>query len=272
MVATRNAALTLPRCLDSMRAQSFRDFEVIVMDCASSDGTVDVLKARPDLIKFWQSEPDSGIYNAWNKALDHAEGEWIAFLGADDCFADGGALERLAPHLKAAGPAHRVVYSRVRLVDATGAPLEEMGEPWERLKTAFQSGPCLPQPGLMHHRSLFARHGRFDERFTLAGDYELLLRELKDGDALFVPTVTVHMQQGGLTTDPGNFYTLQRETRQALVMHGRRPPAVSWAYHVSCAWLYARAHALLGERTARKLADLYRVMTLRKPRYSGRRD
>lgn len=270
VIATRNAASTLPRCLDSLRAQSFRGFEVIVMDAASTDGTVDALRASADCVTLWRSAPDSGVYRAWNKALEHVRGEWIAFLGADDWLADAHALERLAPVLRTAWPAHRVVYSRVRLVGACGELLEEMGEPWPKVKVLFRSRPCIPQPGLMHHRSLFRDLGGFDERFGLAADYELLLRELKSRDALYVPAVTVNMGHGGLTTNPDNFYRLLRETRSALAKHGLKPPAMLWTYWTACAWLYARLRRLIGDRAIRVLADLYRLATLRKPRYSSR--
>jgi glycosyltransferase involved in cell wall biosynthesis len=271
VIATRNAAGTLARCLDSIRAQSFRDFELLVMDGASTDATVELLRASGDIVTLWRSAPDSGIYGAWNKALALARGRWICFLGADDWLWDEGALERLAPHLRAEPPAERVVYSRVRQIDAGGALVAELGEPWERAKAAFRSHRCLPQPGLMHHRSLFERHGVFDERFAIAADYELLLRELKAADALFVPAATVGMQFGGLTTSPQNYYRLLRETREALALHGLAPPRLRWAYWTLCAWLYVKLRALLGDRAARRLADLYRLLSLRKARYSNGR-
>lgn len=270
LIATRNAAGPLPRCLDSIAAQTFRDREVIVMDGASTDGTVEILKARSDVVTVWRSEPDAGIYNAWNKALAHARGEWLCVLGADDWLWDAQALERLVPHLRAALPRHRVVYSRIRLVDRDGRTIQEAGEPWESFKFRFRSHVCFPHPGLMHHRSLFDIHGRFDERFALAGDYEFLLRELKTGDALFVPAVTAAMEFGGRTTSPEHFLLLLRETRLALAMHQLSPPRLLWSYWIACAWLYIRLRALVGDRLARRLADIYRLITLRRPRY-GRR-
>jgi glycosyltransferase involved in cell wall biosynthesis len=268
LIATRNVARELPRCLDSISAQTFRDWEVIVMDGASADGTVEILKARSEVVRAWRSEPDTGTYNAWNKALPFAKGEWLCFLGADDWLWDEGALERLAPHLRGATPRFRVVYSRIRLVDARGCVIEESGEPWETCKARFRSHVCLPHPGLMHHRSLFEIHGRFDERFGLAGDYEFLMRELKTGDALFVPGVTVGMEFGGRTTNPEHFLQLQRETRQALAMHGLSPPWLAWSYLTACSWLYLKLRTLVGDRAARRLADAYRLVTLRKARYS----
>ena len=269
IIASLNAARVLPRCLESLRAQSFREFEVIVIDGASTDGTADILSRSGDAVTVWRSAPDAGITSAWNRALPLARGEWLCFLGADDRLWDGDALARLVPQLRAAMPRYRVVYGQVRQIDEAGRLIEQLGEPWQRFKGRFRSRDALPHPGLMHHRSLFESHGRFDERFRLAADYEFLLRELATGDALFVPVVVARVGWGGSTTRPENFVLSLREVERALRMHGLRPPRLRWAYRKLLAHAYAGLHALLGERKARRLADLYRVATLRGPRYGA---
>ena len=81
IVAVFNGAKTLERCIDSVVQQTWPYKELIIMDGGSTDGTVDLLKRYDSKIKYWESRPDRGIYHAWNKALDHAEGEWICFIG-----------------------------------------------------------------------------------------------------------------------------------------------------------------------------------------------
>jgi glycosyltransferase involved in cell wall biosynthesis len=269
VIATRDAASTLPRCLASLRTQTFRDFEVIVMDGGSTDGTLEMLRRSADVVTEWHSAPDSGIYNAWNAALPVFRGEWLGFLGADDWLWDEGALARLAPQLRSALPLHRIVYSQVRQLDGHGRLIEQLGEPWERFKKRFRSYACLPHPGLMHHRSLFETHGGFDESFKRAADYEFLLRELATRDALFVPSVTAGVGWGGLTTRPEQFLDGMREAERALRMHGLRPPALLWAYWTLLSQAYIGLRRLIGERAARRLADLYRIASLRKPRYAA---
>jgi glycosyltransferase involved in cell wall biosynthesis len=268
IVATRNSARTLGRCLDSIRAQVFRDFELIVMDGASADGTAEVLEKSADVVTRWRSEPDRGVYHAWNKALREVRGEWICFLGADDWLSDPRALERLTPALRAGGHGCRVVYSRVRFVDPAGSLVEEVGEAWPRARRRLLRGFCLPQPGLMHHRSLFEQYGRFDESFRVAADYEFLLRELKSQSAFYVPVLTVTMLFRGVSARPENLYQILGETRRALVLHGLRPPRLLWMYMTACAWLYLYLHRIFGDRVARRVADFYRIASLRKPRYS----
>jgi glycosyltransferase involved in cell wall biosynthesis len=84
IIVTYNAAATLQACLDSVFAQTYPNIELVVIDGDSSDGTQDILKANTTRITFWQSEPDKGIYDAMNKALEHITGDWVYFLGSDD--------------------------------------------------------------------------------------------------------------------------------------------------------------------------------------------
>lgn len=84
IVVTYNAAATLQACLDSIYGQSYPNIELVIIDGNSTDGTQEILKANSTRITFWQSEPDKGIYDAMNKALQHITGQWVYFLGSDD--------------------------------------------------------------------------------------------------------------------------------------------------------------------------------------------
>ena len=86
VVATMNAASTLERCLNAIVGQSFTQWELLIADGDSSDGTVDLIQKFHRSVAWWQSKEDDGIYDAWNQALDHARGEYVTFLGADDAW------------------------------------------------------------------------------------------------------------------------------------------------------------------------------------------
>ena len=88
----------LENTLSSVRAQTFRDFEQIVVDGGSSDGSVDVIRANSDWIAQWISEPDSGIYNAMNKGVRMASGDYLLFLNSGDCLASPKVLENVFQH------------------------------------------------------------------------------------------------------------------------------------------------------------------------------
>lgn len=94
----RNNVIGLKKSIDSVVEQSFGDFEYIIVDGASADGSVDLIKELSSTYKRdlkWVSEPDSGIYNAMNKGIKMASGEYLLFLNSGDCLADTGILEKI---------------------------------------------------------------------------------------------------------------------------------------------------------------------------------
>jgi glycosyltransferase involved in cell wall biosynthesis len=173
-----------------------------------------------------------GIYNAWNKALGHVTGTWIQFLGADDRLADPMVLADMAKALLAAVGRFRVVYGMVRPVDDAGRVLATWGAPWPSLRRSFRRGMTVPHPGTFHHRSLFDHEQRFDERFRIAGDYEFLLRELLEADALFVPRLIVEMGSSGVSSRPANLIESAIESERARRLHGLGSGPAEWAPHV----------------------------------------
>jgi glycosyltransferase involved in cell wall biosynthesis len=102
IVAVFNGSATLRRCLKSICSQSYSNQELIVMDGGSSDDSVKIIQQNSHRIAYWESKPDRGIYHAWNKALSHATGEWICFLGSDDYFWQDDVLEKMVPALRIA--------------------------------------------------------------------------------------------------------------------------------------------------------------------------
>ncbi len=228
IVAVLNNADMLAHCLRSIADQTYRRKELIVMDGGSTDGTRSVIESFRDHIAWWESKPDRGIYHAWNKALVHGTGEWICFLGSDDYFWNRDVLTDLSPYLKkAADSGIRVVYGRIAKLGADGQVVRMEGKPWEKIRWLMPHGMPLPHPGLMHHRTLFRDHGLFDETFRIAGDYELLLRELRNGRALFAEGVsTVGCRTGGIAD--ARKLLAQREVVRARRKNGL--PAVTWLW------------------------------------------
>jgi glycosyltransferase involved in cell wall biosynthesis len=222
IVAVLNAAEKLPRCLSSIAAQTCSDRELIVIDGGSTDGSLDILRSRSEEIAYWEAGPDKGVYDAWNKALPHVNGDWVCFLGADDEFSDDKFLERLVPTLTSALPNFRIVYGRLNIISNSGQIVETVVRPWPSIKQAFLSGATvLPHPGTMHHASLFKAHGNFDARYRIAGDYDFMLRELQNADALYLETETfANMGIGGMSSSPRNMNLSLREIALARANNG----------------------------------------------------
>lgn len=259
IVAVFNGADTLQQCIDSVTRQTYLNKELIIIDGGSKDGTVELLKANNGQISHWLSEPDHGIYNAWNKGLAKAKGDWICFLGADDYFWDAQVLENMDGHLAKLPEDIRIAYGQVMLLNEDGEKLYPTGEPWQNIRERFRQIMCLPHQGVMHRHSLFGQHGLFDESFSIAGDYELLLRELKSADALFISHLIVTgMRQGGISSNPANTLATMREFRRAQRMHGQRWPGRIWLAAMARVYVRLLLSRLFGETLTRKALDRYR--------------
>jgi glycosyltransferase involved in cell wall biosynthesis len=271
IIAVRNGAATLQRAIDSVVEQTYGDVEIVVMDGASTDGTQAILERNAGHFAYWESKPDRGVYHAWNKALDHATGDWMSFLGADDRLHDPEVLARMAEALAADVGHHSVAYGYLDKTRLDGQVVRStIGEWSEAQRKRFRRGVMIPHPATFHHRSLFERHGRFDESFRIAGDYEFLLRELLLDDALFIPEVVVDMAGGGLSDLPANVYAMQREVYRARYMHGivTAPPWRSAALYRRLVRIWLGRH--VGRRATSLIRDGYLVIA-RKPRRRPRR-
>ena len=221
VVAVLDAAAALPSCLASVFEQSWPERELVVVDGGSTDGTVAILRRESARIAHWESSRDRGICHAWNKALERVRGEWVLFLGADDRLASPDALARAASELGRNGSACGVVYGSVAVLGPNGALRAVVGRPWSEARVDFAHRMAIPHQATFHHRSLFERHGRFDESFRICGDYEFLLRELKAGQARFLPGIVVTaMAGGGLSDRAGSALVMCREFERARRMHG----------------------------------------------------
>ena len=268
VVSVLNNAKTMQHCMDSVAEQAYPQKELVIMDGESSDGTVEILQANDEKIAFWESKPDTGIYHAWNKALAHAKGEWICFIGADDYLWEPTVLSRMAPHLAMAkSQGRRIAYGQVALVSSAAEKLLYIdAKPWEQARKHFREYMTYTHSGSFHHRDLFADHGGFDESFRICGDYDLVLRELKDLDALYVPDlVVVGMRFGGVSSSLGSRLRMVSETGRARRNNGIRGFSCRLFLWRVRLLLLLGMRRLLGDSAARAVADWYRLTMGKRP-------
>ena len=265
VVATRNSGRTVAKCIESVRSQTYERKELVIIDGGSTDDTCEVLRQHARAISHWKSEPDHGVYDAWNKGLAACSGDWVCFLGSDDYLWEHTVLATYADILRNVPSSISVVYARVAILNKRGELLHIAGQPWQNARRKFRQLLTIPHPGTMHRRSLFNRIGMFDTNFQYAGDYELLLRELPDREAIFVPElIAVGMNWGGKTSSAQGMLQSLVESRRAQAKHGITP-SVTWAFAFAIALGRALLFGLLGDRLASHIVDGIRVAAGKKP-------
>jgi glycosyltransferase involved in cell wall biosynthesis len=258
IVAVYNGSKTLQRCIDSVSDQTYPNKELIIIDGGSTDGTVDIIRSNQNKIAYWISEPDNGIYNAWNKALDHTSGDWILFLGSDDYLWKNNVFEETIPHMiKAESQDIQMVYGQVARVTQDDDISCVDGFSWDYTwRSIIIDGiGTFTHQGMFHHRTLFERYGKFDESFKIAGDYELLIRAFKEGgDALFINGLIITgMQIGGITS---NCIKMVKENAKARKNNQLKVITIPWLISYVWAICHPFLNFMIGDKNVRYLVNL----------------
>ncbi|MDD2727798.1 glycosyltransferase [Malikia sp.] len=212
IIATYNAAATICKSIDSVLAQT-EHAQILVMDGLSNDNTASLARRYEPLGVAVYSEKDHGVYDAWNKGLEHARGEWIIFLGADDYYDNQDSLYTLRQALTNGPKDACLAYGLVEVVDAKGQVIAVENKPWNECRDTLRKNMPYTHVGSAHHASIF-RERRFDPEFRIAGDYNFLYPILTRIAPVFVSTYIVKMGHGGLSTSFTARLNLIREIKQ----------------------------------------------------------
>lgn len=227
IIPVLNNAADLQRCIDSVVSQSEPHRELIIVDGGSTDGTVEILEKNKDHAAQIVSARDSGIYAAFNHGIALSRGEWLFFLGSDDVLWDKDVLLNVNQVLKKEWEGQKAVYGKVVMLDKNGHQIEIRGIPWSGYLKKPLGRWSFDHQGIFHHRTLFQEYGLFDESFQLCGDYDLLLRALKNSEALFLDDLIVAgVSIGGASSLPRNLRKMIQERGKALENNGIRSQSV----------------------------------------------
>ena len=164
--------------IDSVLKQSYYDFEYIIIDGGSNDGSIDVIKEYAKDIDFWVSEPDNGIYNAMNKGLSHCSGEWVYFLNSGDTFYNEEVLTSIVfdEALENVG----AIYGRYKFYSRYNElKLNDVKHPFTESNKKFRGMGFSHQSVFV--RTKLAQEIGFDERFKLCADYNMMMQLHKKG-------------------------------------------------------------------------------------------
>jgi glycosyltransferase involved in cell wall biosynthesis len=222
IISVFNGEARLESSIKSVINQSYKNLELIIIDGGSTDQTVDIIKKYEEHISYWITEKDNGIYDAWNKGVKKANGEWISFLGSDDIYLSDAVSNYIA-YINQSPLTLEFISSKVYLVDQHGKKLRVIGQPWSWSK--FKRYMNVAHVGSFHSKSIFEKFGNFNAAFKIVGDYEMLLRVGYNLSAGFLNMITVEMQIGGVSN---NNKTVFEETFNAKTNNKAR--SVFWAH------------------------------------------
>jgi glycosyltransferase len=225
ITATWNSALTVEDTIKSVIYQDYSDIEYIIIDGASTDSTLDLIKSYGDIVSTLVSEKDKGIYDALNKGIGLATGDVVGFLHSDDVFADESVISRVAEEFSKG--CMEAVYGDLDYVsrsDTTKIVRRWVSGRFDRDK--FRNGWMPPHPTFYLKRKHYVSLGGFNLKFSIAADYDSMLRYCWKNkiNAGYIPEVLIKMRVGGESNRSLlNIFKKTREDRVAMIENGIRP-------------------------------------------------
>lgn len=201
ITVTYNSAATLADTLDSVLAQDYPEVEHVLVDGASKDSTVEIIRRYPH-VQNWISEPDKGLYDAINKGIRMATGDIIGILNSDDFFPRKDILSTIAQQFEQ--QAVDAVYGDIAFVHP--GDLERVVRHYSAKRFhpgRFAYGFMPPHPSFYVRRERYQQLGVYQTDYKIAADYELLMRFLYRNKipAAYIPEVLVYMRTGGVSNE-----------------------------------------------------------------------
>lgn len=204
IIPTYNSAETIRPCLDSIVAQTFQDKEVVIIDGVSSDSTAAIVNEYMKHFPYikWISERDNGIYDAMNKGIEIAKGEWLYFLGSDDTLYSSDTLEKVAAEMKSTTA--EVIYGNITSERFGGVYAGE----FSKQKLSEQN---ICHQAIFFKKSVFFKTGLFDLKYKAHADYDHNLKWFLSDKIShqFIDIIVANYADGGMSSQMGD-YVFQR--------------------------------------------------------------
>ena len=222
ITAVRNGRTSIADTLRSVANQTYGAKEHIVQDGVSVDGTQQVVRELGIESVMFVSEPDTGVYDAFNRGLRRASGDVIAFLGADDVYFSNDVLAQVADGFR--NDRLEVLFGDVVFVRPDDSPsVIRYYRSAHFRPNRLRRGSMPAHPATFVRRSVFERYGEFDPSYRIAGDFEWFARVFGRIPPAWqhVPEVLVKMRLGGLSTaGPRATWLITNEMRRACRANG----------------------------------------------------
>jgi glycosyltransferase involved in cell wall biosynthesis len=191
-----NQYASIKQSLISVRSQNNSEYEQIIQDGGSTDGTLQILKQMADSKTNIVSAPDMGIYDALNQGISRASGDIIGILHSDDFYPNDNVTENVLSHFKA-NPNIDIVIGDVVIVNNENKIIRN----YTGGKFNFNIGIMPPHPAVFIRRECYEKYGNFNIEYQIASDYDLLFRFIEVHKLKFVYSkdIIVYMKAGGIS-------------------------------------------------------------------------
>ena len=207
----------LQKTINSVKGQTFKDFEYLIIDGASTDGSADIIK-NCSVVNYWVSEKDNGIYNAMNKGVLVAKGEYLLFLNSGDWFCDNEVLGVFAKDINGFDIVYGDQYSYF--------PDGKIGkETFPDILTFYYLGylNSLPHQASLIKKIVLIEHGLYDEEMKMNADWKFFMLAVFKYQCKYLhkPVFVVNFDKDGLSSDPDQFHL--RDIEKPPVMRKEFP-------------------------------------------------
>ena len=217
-----NGAATLEHTISSVIEQTYDNVEHIIVDGGSTDTTLDILHKYEGDIDYWMSEKDAGIYDAMNKGIALARGDYIGMLNADDYFANPSVLEKIVERLKVSNV--DAVFSGLDIVDPVNLDRVLRKYSFSSLSPLMLRIGMMPaHPTFYCKRTCYEKAGPYRTDYRIAADFEMLVRLLLKHHITweFIDETTVKMRSGGVSSRGiKSSWVVNREIIRACIENG----------------------------------------------------
>ena len=188
-----NGAATLEQTIQSVVNQTYDNVEYIIIDGASTDGTLDIIKKYEDKIAYWQSEPDKGIYDAMNKGIELATGEYVALLNSGDWY-EKNIVETIIESYKQ-NPEIDIFYALMRVLSEDKKELYWIYGYGHKVLNSFM----ISHPTSFVRKSVYEKY-RYNLAYKSAADYDLFLTLYQQGYSFyFIEKILANYLLGGMS-------------------------------------------------------------------------
>jgi glycosyltransferase involved in cell wall biosynthesis len=220
-----NNNLGLKKTIDSVLSQEFKDFEFIIVDGGSKDGSLDLIKDNSAKITSWISEPDTGIYNAMNKGILIAQGEYLQFLNSGDCLVEATTLEKIFNSHRSAD----ILYGNINNVSCSRIITYKVPEA-NNISLNYFFNNTIPHPAAFIARRLF-QESLYDEKYKFAADKKFFIEKIIKGNCTleYFDQMIVNFDTRGISSRNGFSNPIRNE--EISIFSELFPPRVLIDYH-----------------------------------------